>query len=77
MIRRTTGLALGGLLSLSSLELSNEGLTSSATQPVPTRYGRSFRSEDIKAYFGAQPWYKANPTYSDSIVNPSEKSCVD
>jgi hypothetical protein len=44
---------------------------------VFARYGRSFRSADLKAYFGAQPWYKPNPAYSDSLVKPSEKSCVD
>lgn len=44
---------------------------------VFARYGRSFRSADLKAYFGAQPWYKPNPAYSGSLVKPSEKSCVD
>ncbi|MBT6492774.1 MAG: YARHG domain-containing protein, partial [Deltaproteobacteria bacterium] len=44
---------------------------------VFARYGRSFRSADLKAYFGAQPWYKPNPAYSDSLVKPLEKACVD
>ncbi len=44
---------------------------------VFARHGRSFRSADLRAHFEAQPWYRADPDYSDARLTPADLACVE
>ncbi len=38
------------------------------------RYGRSFKSEDLHAYFTGKCWYTINPEYSDQMLNQTDRA---
>lgn len=40
------------------------------------RRGKSFKSKWIQGYFASLPWYKANPAYSDKLLNPVERENI-
>lgn len=37
-------------------------------------HGRPFTDKDLRAYFGARPWYKARSNYSDSSLSALERA---
>ena len=39
---------------------------------IYARHGRAFASEDLRQFFERQPWYRANPRYSDSMLSSIE-----
>ena len=41
------------------------------------RHGRVFKDRDIKSYLEEQPWYKANPNFSNSMLNDTERANLD
>jgi len=41
------------------------------------RHGRVFKDAEIKTYLEAQDWYKANPDFSNSLLNPTENRNLD
>src|SRR6185369_9401668 len=41
------------------------------------RHGRIFKDSDIKAYLEEQPWYKANPDFTNSQLNDVERRNLD
>ena len=41
------------------------------------RHGRVFREADIQTYLAAQPWYKPNPNFSNSMLNDVERKNLD
>ncbi|MBO83960.1 MAG: hypothetical protein CL927_01260 [Deltaproteobacteria bacterium] len=43
---------------------------------VYARYGRAFQSADLQKHFGATSWYSVVPTYSDSVLTPTDKANV-
>src|SRR5581483_3081661 len=40
------------------------------------RHGRTFKDKWLQGYFSSFSWYKANPNYSDNLLNPVEKKNV-
>jgi hypothetical protein len=40
------------------------------------RHGRAFKDRKLQAYFESLPWYKRNPSYSDSLLTPIERKNV-
>lgn len=40
---------------------------------IYARHGRPFKSESLNGYFLMANWYKANPNYSDKVLNSFEK----
>lgn len=40
---------------------------------IYARHGRTFKSEDLQSLFNEYPWYEANPAYSDSLLNATDK----
>lgn len=40
---------------------------------VFARRGRVFKSDDLRAHFGKQPWYKPDPAYSDARLTAEDK----
>lgn len=44
---------------------------------VFARHGRSFRSEDLQEFFGAQDWYRPQDDYSDERLLPGDRECVE
>jgi hypothetical protein len=43
---------------------------------VYARHGRTFTSPELRASFEQQPWYRADPGYSDARLTPADKACV-
>jgi hypothetical protein len=41
---------------------------------IYARYGRTFQSSDLQAHFEAQPWYHADPGYSDTRLTANDKA---
>ena len=41
------------------------------------RHGRVFKDSDIKSYLEGQSWYKANPGFSNSSLNDTERRNLD
>ncbi len=41
---------------------------------IYARHGRAFQTEDMKAHFEAQPWYTADPAYSDARLTANDKA---
>jgi hypothetical protein len=41
------------------------------------RHGRIFKDRDIQGYLKEQPWYKANPNFSNSMLNAAERANLD
>lgn len=41
------------------------------------RHGRIFKDAEIKTYLEAQDWYKANPDFSNSMLNATENHNLD
>ena len=41
---------------------------------IYARHGRPFQTDDMKAYFAAQPWYKADPAYTDDRLTANDKA---
>jgi hypothetical protein len=41
------------------------------------RHGRVFKDRDIKSYLEDQPWFKANPNFSNSMLNEKERANLD
>lgn len=41
---------------------------------IYARHGRAFKSADLQAHFGAQPWYSADPAYSDARLTENDKA---
>ncbi len=41
------------------------------------RHGRVFKDRDIKSYLEEQPWFKANPNFSNSLLNDTERANLD
>jgi hypothetical protein len=41
------------------------------------RHGRIFKNPDIKAYLEAQPWYKPNTDFKNSMLNETERRNLD
>jgi hypothetical protein len=39
---------------------------------IYARHGKTFNSKDLKRYFSSCKWYKKNPNYSDTMLNPQE-----
>ncbi|MGI8732951.1 MAG: YARHG domain-containing protein [Pyrinomonadaceae bacterium] len=37
------------------------------------RHGRVFKDLAIKAYLAERPWYRANPDFSNSLLNATER----
>lgn len=43
---------------------------------VYARHGRTFSSEDLRAHFGAKPWYRPREDYSDRDLSARDRACV-
>lgn len=43
---------------------------------IYARHGRVFKTKWLQSYFASLPWYKANPDYSDSMLNPIEQKNI-
>lgn len=43
---------------------------------VFARYGRAFKSEDLQAHFGKQPWYREVPDFSESWLTSNDQANV-
>ena len=41
------------------------------------RHGRVFKDNDIKVYLEEQSWYKPNPEFKNSMLNPTERLNLD
>jgi hypothetical protein len=41
------------------------------------RHGRVFKDNDIKVYLDEQSWYKPNPDFKNSLLNPTERQNLD
>src|SRR5215467_13354938 len=41
------------------------------------RHGRVFKDNDIKGYLEVQSWYKANPDFTNSMLNDTERRNLD
>jgi hypothetical protein len=41
------------------------------------RHGRVFKDNDIKVYLEEQSWYKPNPDFKNSMLNPMERQNLD
>ncbi|HEY6805030.1 MAG TPA: YARHG domain-containing protein [Pyrinomonadaceae bacterium] len=41
------------------------------------RHGRIFKDAEIKAYLEEQPWFKANPDFSNAMLNDTERRNLD
>jgi hypothetical protein len=41
------------------------------------RHGRVFKDADIKNYLEAQPWFQANPEFTNSLLNDTERRNLD
>ena len=51
-----------------------------ARNEIYARHGRKFESEDLNAYFSAQPWYfsyLSADEFDDSVLNEYEKGNLD
>jgi hypothetical protein len=59
---------------LKDLELSDLSLLRGV---VFGRHGRVFKERDIQAYLKDQPWYKPDPTFSNSVLNNTERANLD
>src|SRR5690349_19454793 len=44
---------------------------------VFARHGHTFKGEDLKTHFAAQPWYKATTTDASPLLTTLEKQNVD
>ncbi len=44
---------------------------------IYARHGRTFQSEDLQSLFNEYSWYEANPAYSDSLLNATDKHNID
>lgn len=74
-----------GLRQAVSPHSSQERLTDSDLEPhtareltimrneIYARHGRAFQDRELKSYFEAQDWYKANPSYRDADLSEVEK----
>lgn len=40
-------------------------------------YGLAFKDPELKEFFAGQDWYKVNPNFSESMLKPGEKKCVE
>jgi hypothetical protein len=41
------------------------------------RHGRVFKDSEIKSFLEAQPWYKPNPEFNNSMLNDTERRSLD
>jgi len=41
------------------------------------RHGRVFKDSEIRVFLEAQPWYKPNSNFSNSMLNPTERRSLD
>lgn len=47
-----------------------------ARNSIFARHGRPFKSGDLQRYFNAQPWYRSNPQYSDTLLTSLDKQQI-
>jgi len=47
-----------------------------ARNTVFAKYGREFKTQQMKEYFESQLWYSINPQYSDQLLTDSEKDLI-
>lgn len=47
-----------------------------ARNTVYAKYGRVFKSKDLKEYFGAQSWYNENPRFKESDLKENDRRIV-
>lgn len=40
---------------------------------VYARHGRTFRTPELQKYFDSRPWYRANASYSDSLLTQADR----
>ena len=40
------------------------------------RHGYVFRSSDLQAFFAAKPWYRANPSYQEKQLTPTDAGTI-
>ncbi len=43
---------------------------------IYARHGRTFEAPDLQKYFSGRPWYRQNPSYSDSLLTETDKANV-
>jgi len=43
---------------------------------IYAKYGREFKSEDLKNYFNSKSWYKINQEYSDSLISNEDRNTI-
>ena len=43
---------------------------------IYARYGRAFKSADLREHFGAQSWYRVSESYSDELLTANDKANV-
>lgn len=43
---------------------------------IYARHGRTFEAPDLQNYFSGRPWYRQNPSYSDSLLTETDKANV-
>lgn len=53
-------------------ELSTDELAL-ARNEIYARYGKTFKTEEIQAFFNQKSWYKKNPNFQDSSITQIEK----
>lgn len=41
---------------------------------IYARYGRAFKSADLQAHFGKQPWYQVRADYSDAVLTDHDRA---
>lgn len=45
-----------------------------ARNSLYARHGRPFKDAELRRYFQAQPWYREDPSYQDSVLSPLERA---
>lgn len=48
-----------------------------ARNSIFAKYGRIFKSDDLKKHFMNQPWYKENDNFSTDLLSESDKSIIE
>ena len=48
-----------------------------ARNSIFAKYGRKFKSDDLKKYFTDQSWYKENDNFSTDLLSESDKTVIE
>ena len=57
--------------------MTASGHSSSTRNEVYARHGRVFKDPALVEYFAAQPWYKPNPSFSESQLTDDDRARLD